>query len=329
MKAWIITLIVSLALASSTTAFAGELRISKQYGINYLPLIVLEEQGLIEKRAKEAGLGDVKVTWVTLGGGAAANEALLSGSVDFIALGVPPFVRLWDKTNGKAKGLAAFAEFPPVLNTSNPNVKTFRDFTEKDRIALPAAKVSLQSLILQIAVAKEFGIEKYDKLDHLTVTARHPDALIALTSGKSEITGHFTQEPFAYAELQHPGIRTVLDAYDVLGGKFTSQILAGTTAFYEQNPKLSAVVAAALDEAITWINANKEEAAKLYITSSKSKEPVEVLVAILNDPRAGFTSTPRKTAVFSDFLYETKAIKTKPASWKDLFFPLAHNAGGS
>jgi ABC-type nitrate/sulfonate/bicarbonate transport system substrate-binding protein len=31
-----------------------ELRISKQYGVNYLPLIVLEGRKLIEKNAKEA-----------------------------------------------------------------------------------------------------------------------------------------------------------------------------------------------------------------------------------------------------------------------------------
>ncbi|MDR1947078.1 MAG: hypothetical protein LBQ51_07925 [Desulfovibrio sp.] len=322
-------IVLGLILTTAFPVRAAELRISKQYGINYLPLIVAEQQKSIEKKAGEAGIRDLKVQWVTLGGGAAANDALLSGSVDLIALGVPPFIRLWEKTGGKAKALAAFADFPPVLNSNNPAVKSIRDFTDKDRIALPAVKVSLQSLILQMAAAEEFGIENYEKYDNITVTAKHPDALIALVSRKSEITAHFTQDPFAFEELKHPGIHTVLDGYDVLKGRFTSQVLAGTEDFYTKNRVLADIVALALKEAVNWIEGNKEEAAKLYIASAKSKESVADLVAIINNPRVGYSSTPLKTMVFADFLYAVKAVKTKPSTWKDLFFPVVHAEQGS
>ncbi|MDR2744921.1 MAG: hypothetical protein LBB66_07000, partial [Desulfovibrio sp.] len=82
MKSWIIALGLSLSLFAAGPAQGVELRVSKQYGVNYLPLIVLEQHKIIEKRAKDAGLDEVSTTWITLAGGAAANDALLSGSVD-------------------------------------------------------------------------------------------------------------------------------------------------------------------------------------------------------------------------------------------------------
>ena len=60
--------------------FAGaelnELVIAQQPGIGYLNLMVMQEQKLIEKHAKLAGLGDVKVTWQAINSGQAMNEAL-------------------------------------------------------------------------------------------------------------------------------------------------------------------------------------------------------------------------------------------------------------
>lgn len=65
--------------------------------------------------------------------------------------------------------------------SNNPNVKSLKDLTEKDKIAVPSVKVSVQSLLLQIAAAKEFGIKSYDKFDNLTVSLKNPDAYAAIT----------------------------------------------------------------------------------------------------------------------------------------------------
>jgi NitT/TauT family transport system substrate-binding protein len=328
MKGRIIAMGLAWALFVAGFAHGAELRISKQYGINYLPLIVLEQHGILEKNAKAAGLGELAVTWTTLAGGAAANDALLSGSVDIIALGVPPFIRLWDKSKGRAKALAPLSEFPPSLTAADPDVKTFKDFTEKDRIALPAVKVSLQALILQMAAAKEYGLAGYDRFDRLTVTMSHPDGMLALISGKSEITGHFTQEPFLTAELKHPGVHVVLDGYDVLGAA-TYQLLATTTTFYEHNARLAEVFVRSLEEADAWIAANRKDAAELYVKAAKSKESPAEILGMLQNPHAGYSTTPKKTTTFSDFLYEVKAIEKKPADWKELYFPLVHDRAGS
>jgi NitT/TauT family transport system substrate-binding protein len=127
--------------AGAAKAEKTEITISKQYGIHYLPLIVAEDLKLIEKHAKAAGLGEVKAHWATFSGGSAANDALLSGSVDLVSGGTAPLIRIWAKTQGsnnEVKALAALDQIPITLNTNNPKVKTIADFSDDDRIALPA-----------------------------------------------------------------------------------------------------------------------------------------------------------------------------------------------
>lgn len=322
-------ILLTLAVPFLAAAEVREVRLAKQYGLGYLPLIIMEEQRLIEKHAKAAGLGDLKVTWATLGGGSAMNDALLSNSVDYISSGVAPLVVLWDKSKGNVKGVSALISTPNYLNTNNPAVKSIRDFTGRDRIGLPAVKVSIQAIILQMAAAKEFGQDSYAKLDKLTVTMKHPDAMAALLSGKSEITGHLTSPPFMFQELDDKRVRTVLNSYDVLGGPHTFNVITTTKSFHDNNPKTYAAVYAALEEAIAYINKNKRQAAEVYRSASKTKESLDDLIREISQPTLSYTTTPLNVAKFSDFMYKTGTIKTKPKSWKELFFPNVHGKQGS
>ncbi|WP_245484548.1 hypothetical protein [Rhizobium leguminosarum] len=63
-------------------------------------------------------------------------------------------------------------------------------------------------------VAKEFGEENYAKLDPLTVSLPHPEALAALVSRKTEINAHFTSPPFQYIEAKSPNVHRVLSSTD-------------------------------------------------------------------------------------------------------------------
>ncbi|MDR2051411.1 MAG: ABC transporter substrate-binding protein [Deltaproteobacteria bacterium] len=312
-------LLFFLAAASAVSvAHAVELRICRQAGISYLPLLVIEEQKLLEKNAAAEGIKDFTVTWTELSGGAAVNEALLSGSVDLISGGVPPFLRLWDKTQGQVKIVAVLSGLPVVLTTARADIKSIADFAGKDKIAVPSLKVSLQSLLLQIAVAKLYGTENYDKLDDLTVQMKHADAYIALTSGRSEITAHFASEPFATRELR-AGLHAVLNSHDLLGPT-VSQVLSGNQKFYEKHPEIFRLVNRTVNEASRWIQANKKQAAELYLKVERSKEPLDLILAILENPQSSFLAEPEGAADYADFMYAIKAIKTKPGTWKDLYF---------
>lgn len=325
----VLAAVVALGSVSVALAEVKEVRIAKQYGLGYLPLIILEDQRLIEKHAKASGLGDIKITWATVGGGGASNDALLSGSVDYISTGVAPLVLLWGKSNGEVKGVSALFDSPLTLNTSNPAVKSIRDLTEKDRIALPTAKVSIQAILLQIAAAKEFGADQFGKLDSLTVSMKHPDALAALLSGGSEITAHLTGPPFTYQELRDPRVHKILDSYELLGGPHTFLVLTSTQRFQKENPQTFAAVFTALQEAIAFIKADQGRAADIYLRLTGSKEGRESILEQLKDPTLRYGTTPHRIGVFADFMHKTGAIKVQPGSWKELFFPIVANTQGS
>jgi NitT/TauT family transport system substrate-binding protein len=323
----LLTIVGSIPFTAA--AEVREVHIAKQYGLGYLPLIVAEEQHLIEKHARAAGLGDVKVTWATLGGGSATNDALLSGSVDYVSSGVAPLILLWAKSNGAVKGLAALDTSPLFLNTNNPNVKSIRDFGDKDRIALPAVKVSIQAIVLQMAAAKAFGFDNYAKLDRLTVSMKHPDAMAALLSGRSEVNAHLTSPPFMFQELDNRNVRTVLNSYDVLGGPHTFNVISTTKKFYEANPRVNKAVLAAIEEADDFIRKNHKAAAEIYIKNSGSRESTADLLAQLDNPKLGYSTTPTNIGKFADFMHQTGTIKTRPKDWKELFFPAVHGKKGS
>src|SRR4051794_14435099 len=150
-KLLFITLIAALGRAQ-LNAEVNEVRIpTGAGGVGFLPLLVMEKNQLIEKHAKEAGIPNLKVRWINLGGPAVMNDALLSGSADFITAGPPAFITLWDRTasSAKIKGVAAMSSMPMYLNTRADHLKKLDDVTEKDKIAVTAIKVSIPSIIMQ------------------------------------------------------------------------------------------------------------------------------------------------------------------------------------
>ncbi|RYH19820.1 MAG: ABC transporter substrate-binding protein, partial [Alcaligenaceae bacterium] len=232
--------LATLALAEPTPAVAeGKIRVAEQFGIVYLMLNVAREQKLVEKHGREQGI-DIDVEWLRLSGGSAVNDALLSGSVDIAGAGVGPLLTIWDRTKGRqnVRGVASLGNFPYYLVTNNPAVKTIKDFTDKDRIAVPAVGVSVQSRVLQLASSKVWGADQYNKLDSISVALPHPDAAAAIISGGTEITGHFGNPPFQEQELaENKNARIVLNSYDVLGGPASATVLFATEKFRSQNPK--------------------------------------------------------------------------------------------
>src|SRR3954452_22407002 len=147
--------------------------------------MVIQEQKLIERFAREAGLPEPKVTWNQFSGGSTMNDALISGSLDFASAGVAPMLTLWAKTRDslEIKAVAALAALPSFLNTSNGNVHSIKDFTERDRIALPAVRVSIQAIMLQMAAEQAFGVGEHGKLDRWAASMPHSDATAALLAG--------------------------------------------------------------------------------------------------------------------------------------------------
>lgn len=331
LRRWLAALLVAALPLAATPAWAeGRIRIAQQFGIVYLMLNVAEAQQLIQKQGKAEGL-DIQVEFVRLSGGGAVNDALLSGQIDIAGAGVGPLFTIWDRTRGRqnVKGVASLGNFPFYLVSINPAVKTIADFGDKDRIALPAVGVSVQSRILQLASAKLWGEAQYNRLDRLQVAVPHPEATAALAKGATEITAHFGNPPFQNQTLAvNPNARIVLNSYEVLGGPASATVLYATEKFRAENPKTYRAFLAALDEAAAFIRRSPEEAVDVFLRTGQGNLDRNLVLSIVKDPQVQFKLTPENTLALGQFMHRVGAIKTAPTSVRDYFFDDAHVGAG-
>lgn len=305
-------------------------RLAKQFGIGYLPLTVMEERKLLEAHGARVGL-DLRTEWVQFTGGTPMNEALVSGNLDFASGGVGPLLTIWARTRTSlgVKGVAALNSMPLYLNSINPAVKTIADFTDKDRIALPAVRTSIQAVTLQMAAETAFGPGQHGKLDPLTVSMGHPDGHAAMMSGKSEVSGHFTSAPFMYQQLADPRVRKILDSYEVLGGPHTFNLVWTTGRFAQENRPIVQAFVAALDESMKFIAEKPAEAAALWVKAENSRMAAAEVERLIRLPENEWTTTPKKVMAYADFMSRTGLMATKPTTWQDLFFEGIHALPGS
>ena len=251
-------LLLGALAVDPASAELTSIRVGRTPTLSQLPIYVLEAEKLLEKNARAAGLGDVTVSYVDVAGGAVLNDMLLSGNLEFATGGVPPFLILWSRALGspsEVRAIAAVGGTPSTLYTRNPNVHSIRDLTPADKIAVAGVKSSQVAILLQMAAAQVFGEKNYDRLDALTVTLRDADAVGIMKSGKGELTGHFTYDPYRAAYEGDAGIRPILQSREVFGDVGTVALAYATTQLRNANPRLVAAYLAALKEADEMIRA--------------------------------------------------------------------------
>lgn len=313
---------------TTASAETSELRIAKQYGLGFLPLMVMESQDFLDKRTKEAGL-NVKPQWLTFGGPAAMNDALLSRNVDIVSNGPPSFLVMWNrtlKTPSSVRAVAPLSLLPMWLMTRKADIKSLDQFTSQDRIAVTAVKTSIPSIIMQMWAAKKWGQKDYQRLDPLTTSLPHPDAMAALLSN-TEITAHFASPPYQYVELKR-GLHRVATSYELMGAPATFSVTYATEAFAKENPKTLTAFYKAMEDSQKFIKEHPEAAADIYLKSSKEGVSKAEVLEILKDKDVQFTMRPRSFVAYANFMKEVGTLKSTPASWKDLFFENAHGESG-
>ncbi|MBN8957483.1 MAG: ABC transporter substrate-binding protein [Rhizobiales bacterium] len=324
----------SAALGWSRHAFAqqkSQIVVSRQFGILYLPTHVIEKQGLIEKHAAKLGLSGITTNWVTLSGGGAQTDALLSGNVDLVNTGTGNLLLLWDRTRGGVKGIVASSAQPLVLITRNPKIKELKDYGPDDKIAVPTVKISTQAILLQMAAGKMYGADQWSKFDPNTVQLSHPDAAAALANPNHEVTSHFSAPPYQTYELKNvPGAHAVVDSTSIIGGPLTQGQFFTTTKFADANPKLVQAIRGAAEEARAFIQSNTKDAITIYKEVTGDKASIDDLADLLAQPgMMAWDLPPQGTMKFAQHLHKVGTLKTLPASWKDYYLPAAHDLVGS
>ena len=98
---------------------------------------------------------------------------------------------------------------------------------------MPSVKISMQAILLEMAVAKEFGDANYEKLDPLTVSMGHPDAFAALNPAAARWRATSPRRRSSIASSSSPATHQVLSSYDIIGPHSVSCI-SMTTKFYDE-----------------------------------------------------------------------------------------------
>ena len=321
----------TVLLAAAFTSLAAvpvrsevsEVTVAQQFGVSFLPLMIMERDSVVEKHAKAAGI-NLKVNWAKVAGPSVMNDGLISESIHFAAQGAPSLITLWDRTRGSVgiKGMSAMTTYPLFLITRNPDVKSIKDFSDKDRIAVPSVKISTQAIMLQMASAATFGEKEYARLDPLTISLSHPDAVLAFTNGTAGVNAHFSSSPFYEQEIKIPGVRLITTNYEILGGPATAIVISASTRFREANPKVFKTFYEALKETIATINKDKRAAAQAYLDlANDRKSTVDEILKIIEDKDYAYTLKPQKVFATATFMAKIGSIKQAPRSVEDLFFP--------
>jgi NitT/TauT family transport system substrate-binding protein len=325
--------LAALMLAAAVTApraEVSEVTIAQQFGVAFLPFMLMERDNLVEKHAKAAGIA-LKTNWQKVAGPSVINDGLLSGTVHFGAVGAPSLITLWSKTKGNVgiKGMAAMTSYPLYFVTRNPDLKSLKDLSQKDKVAVPSVKISTQALMLQMAAADLFGQANYQKFDEFTVSLSHPDAMVALMNNTGGVNAHFATSPFYEAEMKIPGARVLTTSYEILGGRASALVIIATSKFHDANPTVYKAFLAAQKEAIDTINKDKRKAARDYLDIAQDKKStLEEILGVINDKDYAYTLSPEKVFKTAVFMGKVGTIKDPPAKWQDMFFPDIHDLPG-
>jgi NitT/TauT family transport system substrate-binding protein len=309
----------------------SNVRVVTQFGLGYLPLIVMGHDKLWEKTAKARGV-DVKTDFSQLGGGATLNDALLSGSVQVAAGGFSGMLLLWDRTrrNFGVRGLAALNISPIFLLSNNDRIKSISDLTPDDRVAVPGiASGSIQAIFFAMATEQAFGPGAAHRFDQLQVAMQLPDAYVALLSGGTPVDVAFLSSPFQERALANPKIHKIADSFEIQGAPATVSVVYTKADFARDNPKLVAAFFDALREAIASIKADPQGAIDKYAEATGDKTDKALLLSILTGPRFSFDVAPKNTMQLASFMARVGILNTAPTSWKDYFFESAHGLDGN
>ena len=322
-----------LLIAGPAVAETNVVRIGLQPSLSYTPMFVAKERKLIEKHAAKLGLDNLTTSWGSFASGPVMNDSLLADALDIVCGGTSGGIIIWDKTRGKGasevKGVAAINSVPFYLFSARPGVKSIKDLNEQDHIALPTVKSSMQAVLLQMAAAKEFGEANWAKFDSFTVSMAHPDAYALLSSGKSELNGHFSGPPYQYDQLKDPRLTKVMSSFDITGGPMTMNMVWSIARFHDANPKAYKAVLLAFEEGMEITRKDPQAAAEHYAANVKSKVNMAEIMQGLTDPDNKISSTPERVTVMAKFLASLGVVKNKMDSFKDFFFAELHDKPGS
>ncbi len=322
------SLVALLALSATLVPASAQepVRIGVGFGLAFLPAYLCEDLKLIEKHGKPAHL-DLRASYQRFFGAGPLQDAIDAGAIDMGPFGTAPLLVAWEKAKGtphQTLAVSGITTLPLVLLTNQPNIRTIADFRPADRIAVPRSS-SPQMYLLQMQSEKIFG--QYDRLRGQIIVLPHPDAVAVLVASTGRVAGYFSSAPYTQIALADGRVHKVLSSTDVIDGKASFLIMGATRGYIAAHPRVTEVVAEAMEDAAHIIRDDPRRAAQIYLAHEPSKTlDVAAIAAVLNEIKDEFGSAVRGIQAFADFMGRHGELKTPPRNWKDVVTPALVNS---
>ena len=306
-----VTLSPSVAPAADAPA---SITIAMQPGIGYANLIVMKQQGVLEKRFPQT-----KITWVTLSNGDAIRDGIIAHQIQIGSGAGGPFLVGWDRGIGyRLIGALNLANL--WLVAKNPKYKTLKDFGPGTKIGMPTPD-AIQGIVLRKAALEQLG--NAHALDQNMVAIQHPLGVAALLNG--QLDAHLTSPPFQQEEVDAGG-HVILRSYDIFG-RISFNSVFTTEAFANDNPIFIREFYAELSKATQFINKNPDAAAELLSRDTGGKVAASKFKKWITDPGIQYSTIPHGLLKTAAFMKDIGMLSKVPASIRDLELPMLQGVG--
>lgn len=297
------SLVFSLTACGQKEEEAKKVTIAYQGGIGYAPVHVMEVKNLIQENYD----GEVTVEFVKLDSGAAINEGVIGGTIDVGCMGVAPAI----------SGVAAGVPYKVISNlcsqshglmSNDASIKKLSDIKPENKIALVSTG-SIQHILLAMAAEKNLG--DAHALDNNIQSMAHAEGMAALES--KTVALHLTSSPFIYQERENEKYNELSEISEVWpsGNSF---LVAMAAEKLKEDAALFEAVDKAFDQAIEFINSNKDETAE--IEKEYLDLDIETVNSYLAEKDCQFFTDVRGAEDMASFMHRAGFI-TKEVSMDD------------
>lgn len=292
-------------------AEAVTLNLAYQYGLAYAPLVIVQEQKLIENAYEEATGKKVTVTWNQMSSGADINTGISGGSLDAGFMGVGPAVtgvmkgvgyKIFTNLSGQEHGLM----------TNDESIQSFDDLIGSSKQIALVNIGSIQHVLLALAL-ENAGYDPH-ALDANIVAMAHPDGMAALESGN--VACHLTSSPYIFKEREEANLHEIKDVSEAWGAEESFIVGVASEKIHDENPELYQALCDAIKKAVDFMNDSPEEAAKLTCEFDGNSEEEELAYI----EKSNYTIETKGVFELASFMAKTEFIETAPGSYEDLVF---------
>lgn len=272
--------------------------IAYQGGVGYAPVHVMETKKMVEENYD----GEITVEFVKLDSGAAINEGIIGGTIDIGCMGLAPAIS-GVSAGIPYKAIANLCSQSHGLMSNDPEITALSDITSEDKIALVSTG-SIQHILLAMAAEKEFG--DAHALDNNIQGMSHAEGMASLESGTVKL--HLTSSPFIYQERESGNYTELAEISEVWPSGNTFLVAMASTKLAE-DAELFEAVSKSFNQAIAFINENKEEAAQ--IESEYLELDMETVTGYLEQEDCQFFPELRGAETMVSFMYRAGFIENE------------------